>query len=102
VVSKIRQQDPGYLRYDAQCQRMQRVLALYETEPDNFPRIMELMQDMQEHGQVSCDCLLVLILLTMISSDSCSIDSCTGSSNDGVEALLLYIVCTLHRLDRAV
>lgn len=24
-----------------------------QTEPDNFPRLMELMQDMQEHGQVS-------------------------------------------------
>lgn len=25
-----------------------------QTEPDNFPRLMELMQDMQEHGQVRC------------------------------------------------
>jgi peroxin-19 len=64
--------EPDYLRYGAQYQSMQRVLAVYETEPDNFPRIMELMQDMQEHGQVSCDCLLVLILLTMMCSDSSS------------------------------
>ena len=28
------------------------LLDVTQTEPDNFPRLMELMQDMQEHGQV--------------------------------------------------
>ncbi|CAM9584690.1 unnamed protein product [Ascophyllum nodosum] len=44
-----------YQRYGKQYQSFQRVLAVYETEPDNFPRLMELMQDMQEHGQVPAE-----------------------------------------------
>ncbi|CAM9128300.1 unnamed protein product [Phaeothamnion confervicola] len=40
-----------YTRYGTQYQYFQRVLAVYETEPDNFPRLMELLQDLQEHGQ---------------------------------------------------
>ncbi|CAM9160605.1 unnamed protein product [Laminaria digitata] len=44
-----------YQRYGQQYQSFQRVLAVYETEPDNFPRLMELMQDMQEHGQVPAE-----------------------------------------------
>ncbi|CAN0078768.1 unnamed protein product [Pylaiella littoralis] len=44
-----------YQRYGLQYQSFQRVLAVYETEPDNFPRLMELMQDMQEHGQVPAE-----------------------------------------------
>lgn len=37
---------PSYSRYVV----VSAVIA--KTEPDNFPRLMELMQDMQEHGQV--------------------------------------------------
>ena len=33
-----------YERYGTQYQYFQRIVAVYETEPDNFPRIMELMQ----------------------------------------------------------
>lgn len=40
-----------YERYGAQYQYFQRIVAVYETEPDNFPRIMELMQDVQQYGQ---------------------------------------------------
>ena len=32
-------------------QFFQKIVAVYDTEPDNFPRLMELMQDMQECGQ---------------------------------------------------
>jgi hypothetical protein len=46
---------------------MQHVLAVYDTEPENFPRLMELMQDMQEHGQVRA----VLVDLS-IESESCA------------------------------
>ena len=35
---------PPRLRYGAQYQYFQRIVAVYETEPDNFPRIVELMQ----------------------------------------------------------
>lgn len=40
-----------YERYGTQYQFFQRIVAVYETEPDNFPRIMELMQDVQQYGQ---------------------------------------------------
>ena len=40
-----------YERYGTQYQYFQRIVAVYETEPDNFPRIMELMQDVQQYGQ---------------------------------------------------
>lgn len=40
-----------YLRFGTQYQFFQRIVAVYETEPDNFPRLMELMQDVQQYGQ---------------------------------------------------
>jgi len=40
-----------YERYGRQYQFFQKIVAVYDTEPDNFPRLMELMQDMQECGQ---------------------------------------------------
>jgi hypothetical protein len=33
----------------------QKLLAVYDTEPDNFPRLMELMFDMQAFGQPPAD-----------------------------------------------
>mmetsp|Transcript_29141 Transcript_29141/g.65239 ORF Transcript_29141/g.65239 Transcript_29141/m.65239 type:complete len:320 (+) Transcript_29141:191-1150(+) len=43
--------EQDYERYGAQYQYFQRIVAVYETEPDNFPRIVELMQDVQQYGQ---------------------------------------------------
>ena len=40
-----------YERHGRQYQFFQKIVAVYDTEPDNFPRLMELMQDMQECGQ---------------------------------------------------
>ena len=40
-----------YQRYGTQYQYFQRIVRLYETEPYNFDRLMELMQDIQEYGQ---------------------------------------------------
>ncbi|GMI03700.1 hypothetical protein TrVE_jg3584 [Triparma verrucosa] len=40
-----------YIRYGTQYQYFQRIVAVYETEPDNYPRLMELMSDIQEYGQ---------------------------------------------------
>ena len=40
-----------YERYGKQYQYMQRICAVYETTPENFERITELMQDMQEYGK---------------------------------------------------
>lgn len=46
---KLSEED--YLRYGKQYQFIQRICAVYETTPDNFERLMELMQDMQECGK---------------------------------------------------
>ena len=37
--------------YGKQYQVFQRLLSVYDTEPDNFPRLMELMFDIQQYGQ---------------------------------------------------
>jgi peroxin-19 len=44
-----------YNMYGHQYQSFQKILAVYETEPDNFPRLMELMYDMQQYGQPPAD-----------------------------------------------
>lgn len=40
-----------YERYGKQYQYFQQIIAVYESEPDNFARLSELMQEMQETGQ---------------------------------------------------
>jgi len=40
-----------YENYGRMYQAFQKLVMVYETEPDNFPRLMELMQDLQECGQ---------------------------------------------------
>ncbi|KAJ0394889.1 hypothetical protein P43SY_000060 [Pythium insidiosum] len=40
-----------YERYGKQYQYFQRIIAVYESEPDNFAKLSELMQAMQETGQ---------------------------------------------------
>lgn len=40
-----------YARYGKQYQYFQQLVAVYETEPDNYERLTELMQEMQECGQ---------------------------------------------------
>lgn len=44
-----------YVNHGLQYQTFQKLLAVYDTEPDNFPRIMELMFDMQNYGQPPAD-----------------------------------------------
>ena len=43
--------DQEYNNYGHQYMTFQKILAVYDTEPDNFPRLMELMFDMQTYGQ---------------------------------------------------
>uniref|UniRef100_A0A7S4R4K2 Peroxin-19 n=2 Tax=Ditylum brightwellii TaxID=49249 RepID=A0A7S4R4K2_9STRA len=43
--------EEDYQRYGQQYQYFQRIVAVYETDPNNFSRLMELMQDIQEYGQ---------------------------------------------------
>ena len=41
-----------YQRRGTQYQYFQRIVAVYKYEPDNFPRLVELLQDLQKYGQV--------------------------------------------------
>jgi len=49
--AKERLSEEDYNRYGHQYQYFQRIVAVYETDPDNFSRLLELMQDIQEYGQ---------------------------------------------------
>eukprot|EP01042_Synura_sphagnicola_P003965 gene3965-4978_t len=40
-----------YTTYGKQYQVFQKLLAVYDTEPENLPRLMELMFELQEYGQ---------------------------------------------------
>jgi peroxin-19 len=44
--------DSEYQNYGHQYMTFQKILAVYDTEPDNFPRLMELMSDLQTYGQL--------------------------------------------------
>lgn len=44
-----------YVTFGLQYQTFQKLQAVYETEPDNFSRIMELMFDLQNYGQPPAD-----------------------------------------------
>lgn len=49
--NKDRLSTEEYQKYGTQYQYFQRIVRLYETDPGNFDRLMELMQDIQEYGQ---------------------------------------------------
>jgi len=47
--------DADYTNYGKQYQTFQKLVACYDAEPDNFPRLMELMFDLQSYGQPPAD-----------------------------------------------
>mmetsp|Transcript_10724 Transcript_10724/g.18316 ORF Transcript_10724/g.18316 Transcript_10724/m.18316 type:complete len:442 (+) Transcript_10724:48-1373(+) len=51
ATNKDRLSTEEYQKYGTQYQYFQRIVRLYETDPGNFDRLMELMQDIQEYGQ---------------------------------------------------
>jgi len=48
---------PSLASHGRQYQVLQQLAATYESEPDNFPRLMELMQDLQALGQLPAQLL---------------------------------------------
>ena len=44
-----------YTRFGRQYQQFQKLVTTYETEPDNFPRLTEILFDLQEYGQTPAD-----------------------------------------------
>lgn len=55
AIHKPKLREPEYNDYGRQYQTFQRLLAVYDIEPDNFPRLMELMYDLQKFGQPPAD-----------------------------------------------
>lgn len=55
AIHKKSMTEAEYNNYGLQYQTFQKILAVYDTEPDNFPRLMELMFDMQQYGQPPAD-----------------------------------------------
>ena len=55
ALHKINLSEGEYTNYGKQYQTFQKLLAVYDTEPDNFPRLMELMFDLQSFGQPPSD-----------------------------------------------
>eukprot|EP00753_Platysulcus_tardus_P010764 PLAT3031.1.p1 GENE.PLAT3031.1~~PLAT3031.1.p1 ORF type:complete len:309 (+),score=119.32 PLAT3031.1:44-928(+) len=49
-----------YENYGMQFQYYQQIVHIYELEPDNFPKIMALFEDMQETGQPPMDMMKTL------------------------------------------
>ena len=49
--NKAKLSEAEYIRYGTQYQYFQRILNLYDTEPDNISRLLELLQDIQQYGQ---------------------------------------------------
>lgn len=43
------------MNYGRMYQCFQKILAVFDIEPDNFPRLMELMFDIQQYGQPPAD-----------------------------------------------
>eukprot|EP00590_Aulacoseira_subarctica_P003315 CAMPEP_0172429108 /NCGR_PEP_ID=MMETSP1064-20121228/49094_1 /TAXON_ID=202472 /ORGANISM="Aulacoseira subarctica , Strain CCAP 1002/5" /LENGTH=236 /DNA_ID=CAMNT_0013174281 /DNA_START=86 /DNA_END=796 /DNA_ORIENTATION=+ len=49
--SKEKLSKEEYERYGHQYQYFQRIVHVYETDPENYAKLTELMQDIQEYGQ---------------------------------------------------
>ncbi|CAM9570174.1 unnamed protein product, partial [Ectocarpus fasciculatus] len=47
--------ESDYMNFGKQYQIFQKLLAVYDMEPDNFPRLMELMFEIQQYGQIPAE-----------------------------------------------
>lgn len=76
-------------RYGKQYQYFQQIIAVYESEPDNFARLSELMQEMQETGQPPSEIVKDLapglqfddegmpVMPNMVRAGDCVVDGCS-------------------------
>jgi len=58
-----------YANYGKMYQTFQKLVMTYETDPDNFPRVLELMQDLQECGNPPVDIIKDLAPGLELSAD---------------------------------
>ena len=80
VEAKSQLSEEDYVRYGTQYQYFQRIVAVYETEPDNYPRLMELMNDIQEYGQPPADIIKELAPGLMFNEEGMPIMPNMGNS----------------------
>lgn len=69
-----------YMQYGTQYQYIQRIVAVYETEPDNFARLVELLHDLQEYGQPPADIVKHLAPGLHFSEDGMPIMNVAGDN----------------------
>jgi len=72
-----------YERYGQQYQYFQRIVRVYETEPENFDRLMELMQDIQEYGQPPVDIIKELAPELEFDDEGMPVMDPTGGGGGG-------------------
>ena len=74
-----------YQKYGTQYQYFQRIVHVYETEPDNFPRIQELMQQIQDFGQPPVD--IIKSLAPELEFDSDGMPMMMGGGEGGIPGM---------------
>lgn len=77
-----------YTRYGTQYQYFQRIVHVYETEPNNFDRLMELMQDIQEYGQPPVEIIKELAPELEFDAEGMPIMSPGGGGGGGMPPFL--------------
>ena len=83
--NKARLSDSEYQNYGSQYQYFQRIVHLYENDPDNTARLTELMNDLQEYGQPPSE--LVQELAPDLEFDSDGMPKMDGMNMGGFEGL---------------
>jgi len=77
--------EEDYQKYGTQYQFFQRIVHVYETEPDNFPRIQELMQQIQDFGQPPVD--IIRSLAPELEFDSDGMPMMMGGGEGGIPGM---------------
>jgi len=83
--NKVRLSDSEYQNYGKQYQYFQRIVHLYENDPDNTERLTELMNDLQEYGQPPSE--LVQELAPDLEFDSDGMPKMDGMNMGGLVGL---------------
>jgi peroxin-19 len=81
-----RKLDPAeYENYGKQYQYMQKICAVFETEPDNFDRLTMLLMEMQQYGQLPSDIIKDLAPGLQFSPDGMPVMPNMGSGFPGMQ-----------------
>ena len=78
-----------YNKYGKQYQYFQRIVKVYETEPTNFDRLMELMQEIQEYGQPPVEIIKDLAPELDFDEEGMPIMDPTGGGGGGLPPMMM-------------